>query len=762
MSRYVVLDFETYPVQGKSFIMEIGCVEVVNGEIGETYHTLVRPVTEVSEFVLNLTGISEDELSNAPPFCDIMDEFYNFINDAIIVAHNSNLDCMSYEVFCRHLGIDVVSFVWLDSQDIIKLFDPTAQTLQLQNLLDFYGFRLPVSHRAKEDAVGLANLLIYYSNQCALKLTAVEFDFFSLAASDSRRWLRDFITANFKIEIVDPVSFNDWPLQNSLNSDTPTMGETSIAFFDSKSSTDILTNLTKDSASYLVVTAKRTYHSVPYIFAPSAYVFPDKISRLYPLLSDARLSHIEMVEFFGIINWLRHTSTYILTDLNDQLIQRYNHSVKALLETHPLAIVNYVWSILNNTYVSEHIVECDYEMLVLISMHAPRALNNVSVVIYNFIHFNRQLSKINEKTISFGTFKKATKLIFSVAYIIDYLTFLGHDNLKFVQDFARLKNLIHLVNEERTRLFQKIDFVVEALSINIYDFEKRQILVNENVVQTVEWQEVITSLSALIDYFDEILKFFKKISYYIHSDVTDWFGDLIYLFKLVKQSFAAMSQLPTNGIMYIESDIKHKPSNCQLVIKNIYENEFYDLVNRGCFRMLIYQPLFHVMDYQLIKQYVGSAISYTGSQKINKLNANIVFETQSSMRDLVGKIFESNSVCIVVASQKRVRFWRQKLRSFVLSSRVNSTTKLIFKTYSDLSKKDAVVEKYIFPEFFIPNTFQPIHQIRLEHGDWDEIDYMKHIFYEEVHVVLDYIANVSQRDMVLNVDRRLSSLLSGI
>ena len=66
MSRYVVVDFETYPVNGKSLIMEIGCYEVINGEVGKTWETLVKPIAPVSEFVLNLTGINPDALETAP------------------------------------------------------------------------------------------------------------------------------------------------------------------------------------------------------------------------------------------------------------------------------------------------------------------------------------------------------------------------------------------------------------------------------------------------------------------------------------------------------------------------------------------------------------------------------------------------------------------------------------------------------------------------------------------------------------------------
>ena len=123
MSRYVVLDFETYPVDGQSFLMEIGCVEVVDGVIGKTFQSLVRPVSQVSRFVLNLTGINQKDLEEAPEFFDIMDEFYGFISNSIVVAHNANLDCLSYEAFCRHLSIEPRQFLWVDSQDIIKLID---------------------------------------------------------------------------------------------------------------------------------------------------------------------------------------------------------------------------------------------------------------------------------------------------------------------------------------------------------------------------------------------------------------------------------------------------------------------------------------------------------------------------------------------------------------------------------------------------------------------------------------------------------------
>ena len=82
MNRFVVLDFETYPVDGKSFIMEIGCVEVLDGVIGRRFQTLVRPVAPVSDFVMDFTGIQHDLIwMLLPEFFDVIDGLIQFYTE---------------------------------------------------------------------------------------------------------------------------------------------------------------------------------------------------------------------------------------------------------------------------------------------------------------------------------------------------------------------------------------------------------------------------------------------------------------------------------------------------------------------------------------------------------------------------------------------------------------------------------------------------------------------------------------------------------
>ena len=137
MTRVVVLDFETYPYNGKSFLMEIGCVEIIDGQIADSFQTLIRPVDKVSDFVLNLTGINERQLSDAPLFPNVIEQFHNFVKNSVVIAHNAPLDRMSYESLCDYYSIPPAFFQWVDSQDILKILVPTCRSLQLQVLIWF-------------------------------------------------------------------------------------------------------------------------------------------------------------------------------------------------------------------------------------------------------------------------------------------------------------------------------------------------------------------------------------------------------------------------------------------------------------------------------------------------------------------------------------------------------------------------------------------------------------------------------------------------
>ena len=759
MNRYVVLDFETYPVDGKSYVMEIGCVEVIDGNIGNTFQTFVRPIAPVSDFVLNLTGILPSDLEVAPNFIDVMDAFNGFIQNSVVVAHNANLDCLSYESLCSYFGIEPKPFLWVDSQDIIKILDPSSKSLKLQTLMLEYGCDLKNSHRAQDDAMGLAKLLIYFSKNKSLLLTQREVSFLKKSRLDSVQLLIKFLLINFNIDAYDGVSSVNAPSLNELNSDECVPHSKEMIHYN-MSSDELLTMLDSIEGQTIIVTTDRTYGELNYVASPSVYVFPDKIPRLYPLITDVRVSHVELVELYGIINWLRQTTSYQLTDMNDQLIQRYHQLVTGILEPHPLSLVNYIRHLFQQDSKFDPLVECDYEMLVLILKYSPKFLSRFTLVLHHFFKFNDRLSGFNEKTLSSLSLKGISKSIMSLSFIIDYLTYLGEDNLKFVQDFARLKSFVHLINEEKLQLFQKADYLVDTLSMNIYGFEKRQVLINNNVFETMEWQELMGSINIVIHYLDEILKLFQKISFYIYADLHGWFSDLMYQFSSMKSNAQMFLTLPKAAVLFIDSPVKHKPSNCRLVIKNISEHEFYSTLIQHTDQLFVHQQFYNESLNDLVASFMGIPAIREAVGMTSNMNIQVEFNSHEQMRSVISKDALMGKLMIIVSSKKRLRYWKQKFRSLILSRQSNASVNISFRTVDDLNDiYDQDIYKIIFPEFMIQDILQPIHQSRINEYDGSENEYVQQIFHEELHRVLDDLSCVSSSLLLINLDVRLKSII---
>ena len=95
--REIAFDTETTgldPAQGDR-VIEIGAVELINHiPTGRTFRRLINPGRPVSEATIRITGITDADLVDCPPFehPDIVDAFLSFVGDATLVAHNAAFD----------------------------------------------------------------------------------------------------------------------------------------------------------------------------------------------------------------------------------------------------------------------------------------------------------------------------------------------------------------------------------------------------------------------------------------------------------------------------------------------------------------------------------------------------------------------------------------------------------------------------------------------------------------------------------------------
>ncbi|MDO8615757.1 MAG: helicase C-terminal domain-containing protein [Dehalococcoidia bacterium] len=148
-TEYVALDLETTGLnRDTDAIIEIGAVRFSREGVLDTFETLVNPRRPLGLAVQALTGITDEELRQAPPLEAVAADFENFLGDAVLVGHNA-LDFDA--VFLDRAGIRHSGTVY-DTQELAGLLLPGLTEYGLAALAAHCGIEFPVRHRAPADA----------------------------------------------------------------------------------------------------------------------------------------------------------------------------------------------------------------------------------------------------------------------------------------------------------------------------------------------------------------------------------------------------------------------------------------------------------------------------------------------------------------------------------------------------------------------------------------------------------------------------------
>ena len=157
--EFCVFDIET---TGRSFqndkITEIGAVIVKNGEIIDSYDTFVNPHIDIPENIVELTHITNDMVKDARDISEVLPEFFNFVGNRILVAHNASFDTGFIRKACDDNGIPF-EFTYLDTLALSRFTNPELKKHKLDSLAEHYNLGGFNHHRAEDDAMMLANIL---------------------------------------------------------------------------------------------------------------------------------------------------------------------------------------------------------------------------------------------------------------------------------------------------------------------------------------------------------------------------------------------------------------------------------------------------------------------------------------------------------------------------------------------------------------------------------------------------------------------------
>lgn len=156
---YVVVDIETTGSWSNGDrITEIGAVKVRNHRVIDEWHSLLNPQRSIPAKIVQLTGITNEMVRDAPLFANVADSFMEFMGDGIFVAHNVSFDYGFIVYEFERLGRRF-RFPKLCTCAGMRRRYAGHKSYGLGKLCEIYGIELKSHHRALCDARASAHLL---------------------------------------------------------------------------------------------------------------------------------------------------------------------------------------------------------------------------------------------------------------------------------------------------------------------------------------------------------------------------------------------------------------------------------------------------------------------------------------------------------------------------------------------------------------------------------------------------------------------------
>ncbi|MDT1957390.1 exonuclease domain-containing protein [Carnobacterium divergens] len=148
-TTYISLDIETTGFTKNDEIIQISACKFDKGKEIDFFDTFIKPKkAQLSTQIIYLTGITEENISNAPDIEDVSSSLISFIDNLPIIGHN----IASFDLpFLSRSGIDLKNNFGVDTLTFSKNLDLGIENYKLETLKK--GFNISsISHNALEDA----------------------------------------------------------------------------------------------------------------------------------------------------------------------------------------------------------------------------------------------------------------------------------------------------------------------------------------------------------------------------------------------------------------------------------------------------------------------------------------------------------------------------------------------------------------------------------------------------------------------------------
>ena len=163
--NFVAMDFET--ASGKRWsACSLSLVVVRQNQIVDEFYTLINPQTPFFWRNVQIHGIHEKDVANAPVFPEVWEHIQPFFDaNKLVIAQNASFDNSVLKNTLTHYELPVPNFLSLDTLKTSRQFWPQLPNHKLNTICDALNIQLYHHHNALDDAQACANILLTQNRQ---------------------------------------------------------------------------------------------------------------------------------------------------------------------------------------------------------------------------------------------------------------------------------------------------------------------------------------------------------------------------------------------------------------------------------------------------------------------------------------------------------------------------------------------------------------------------------------------------------------------
>ncbi len=150
---FIAIDLETTGLDHKTDrVIEIGAVRFIKGEPAEEFVSFVNPKRPVPALISDLTGITDEDVAEAPVFSEIVDNLLEFISYLYLCGHQVEFDYNFLNTELKRAGKENLKNLLLDTAVLTRLLLFNLPGYSLANICRHLAITQEKEHRALDDA----------------------------------------------------------------------------------------------------------------------------------------------------------------------------------------------------------------------------------------------------------------------------------------------------------------------------------------------------------------------------------------------------------------------------------------------------------------------------------------------------------------------------------------------------------------------------------------------------------------------------------